>query len=281
MKHQLSIALIFAAILPAATVTRVACGSPFDTGFVGGAPWTGAAIAGQAAPYNAMRSSSPIGAPFSYSFTLAPGAYTVTLQFIEPRPDQAAGNRLLNVALNGAPVATGLDLFAVAGAVKPYSVSYPVTVSGSLRIDVSASKGNAILSGIQIDDVPAVSPANALDRPVCEYLWGGGWGLSSGVYSAWGCEVLDGAPLLVTRVTFRCDVPGQILDVQAMQNGAWQSILTTPVTCTQDRAEASVIPGASYMGVLLLALRVIDPTVDAPSPQQVVVSIVRAVAGGN
>ena len=153
MKHQLSIALIFAAILPAATVTRVECGSASDTGFIGGSRWTGVAISQQAAPYNAMRSSSPLGAPFAYTFTLPSGNYTVTLQWIEPRPDQVAGARILVVAFNSLATITTLDLFTTAGALKPYSASYPVTVTtGTLRIDVSATQGNAILSGIVIDD---------------------------------------------------------------------------------------------------------------------------------
>jgi hypothetical protein len=222
-----------------------------------------------------MRSSSPAGAPFSYSFSLAPGKYTVTLLLLEPRFDQTAGLRVLNVAINGAAVVTGLDLFAEVGALKPYSVSFPVTITAGLKLDFSATLGNALVSGIQVDSVS--TPISGLDRPVCEFVWGGGWQLSSGAYSILGCEDLDGAPFRIVRVTCRCDVPGQIVDVLARDaNGEWQTLLTEPVSCTLERTEAVVLPGASYSDVLLVVLRVVDPTEAQPvSPSSVLVDIVR------
>ena len=252
---KLLFALLFAATLPAVTVVNVACGGSTDSGYSGGARWTGAAIAGQAIPFNSMRSSSPLGSPFSYSFTLAPGKYTVTLQFIEPRADQSAGQRLLNVAINGAAVITGLDLFAAAGALKPYtSAPLPVTVAGALKIDVSAAAGNAILSGIRIDDVPA--PAKA-DHWICEMSLGGPGGIFTGVYPIWTCDSGD-TVMLIDSVKCRADVDGQVFDLQAKDSkGAWKSLLVEPATCGPARAEGKVLPGASYTGVLLFAFRVV------------------------
>ena len=270
--------LLFATILPAANaVVNVACGSNADTGYTGGARWTGAAISGQPAPYNAMRSSSPVGALFSYSFALQPGTYNVTLLMLEPRADQKAGQRLLNVSINGTSVVTALDLFAQVGALKPYRATFPVVIAlppttiNGIKLVFSASAGNAIVSGIQIEELPAT-----IDRAVCEFLWGGGWTLSSGVYWSWGCENLSEHPQHIARVTCRSDVPGQILDVLAKNAaGAWKTLLVEPVLCAPGRAEASVLSGASYTDVLLVTLRVVDPTESAPSPSQVLVDISR------
>jgi hypothetical protein len=259
---KLLFALLFAATLPAVTVVNVACGGSTDSGYSGGARWTGAAIAGQAIPFNSMRSSSPLGSPFSYSFTLAPGKYTVTLQFIEPRADQSAGQRLLNVAINGAAVITGLDLFAAAGALKPYtSASLPVTVAGVLKIDVSATAGNAILSGIRIDDVPAPAKAEGF---TCEITLGDAGNMFTGVYPVWACD--SDAVMFIESVKCRADVDGQVFDVQAKNStGAWASLLVEPVTCGPVRSIAKVLPGASYSGVMLFAFRVVASTPTTPS----------------
>jgi len=255
----LSLAILFGATLPAATVVNVACGGSTDSGSVGGARWSGPTIYVQPAPFNAMRSSSPLGAPFSYSFTLAPGKYTVTLQFIEPRGDQAAGQRLLGVAINGSAVITGLDLFTVAGALKPYTAaSFPVTVTGVLKIDVSATAGNAILSGIRIDSVD-IPPVVKADSWTCEITLGGEPGnMFTGVYPVWACDSGD-AVMLIDSVKCRADVDGQVFDVQAKDaTNAWKSLLVEPVTCGPTRATANVLPGASYSGVLLFAFRVLE-----------------------
>ncbi len=147
---------------------RIACGGPggtdtqgnvwaADSSFSGGFGWTAAAapaIASFAPPYNVLR----YGAAFSYGFQLPPGQYTVMLKFIEPRPVQTAGARVFSVAINGTPVLTALDLFAVAGSLKAWDRSFPVSSAGTLTIAFSAASGNAVVSGIQIDGVPSISP---------------------------------------------------------------------------------------------------------------------------
>jgi hypothetical protein len=234
---------LFAATLPAATIVNVACGGSTDTGYSGGARWTGPAIAGQSVPFNSMRSSSPLGAPFSYSFTLAPGKYTVTLQFIEPRADQTAGQRILGVAINGASVITGLDLFTAAGALKPYTAApFPVTVTGTLKIDVSATAGNAILSGIQIDsvDVP-VAAAPALNS--CQTGFGlGGDPPLAGTFRLAYCFNDGGGPRTILFV--RCYVDnagsGSMLDVADGKTGV--SFLSAPVICSPSWATGTLAP---------------------------------------
>lgn len=236
--------LFFAATLPAATVVNVACGGSTDSGYSGGSRWTGAVISGQPIPFNAMRSSSPLGAPFSYSFTLAPGAYTVTLRFIEPRADQTAGQRILGVAINGAPVITGLDLFTIAGALKPYTTpSFPVTVTGPLKIDVSATAGNAILSGIQIDDMPTL-PAPTLNS--CQTGVGlGGDPPLSGTFTKAYCFNDGGAPRVIVDV--RCYVDnagsGSTLDVTDGQTGV--SYLSGPLICSPSWASGTLVPAVT------------------------------------
>jgi hypothetical protein len=130
-----------------------------DSSFTGGLAWTTAAapaITGLPVPYNRLR----YGASFSYSFALAPATtYTVTLKLVEPRAAQTAGQRVFSVSINGAVVLPSLDLFAVAGALVPKDYTFPVvtTASGVVAIIFSASVGNAVISGIQIDGPPPVS----------------------------------------------------------------------------------------------------------------------------
>jgi hypothetical protein len=84
----------------------------------------------------------------------------VTLKFLEPNKT-AAGQRIFNVAIsipiNGATVnEQGLDLFAVApGALVPYDLSFPIIVApgmSGIQISLTSVMGNAVLSGIQVDD---------------------------------------------------------------------------------------------------------------------------------
>jgi hypothetical protein len=268
---KLLFALLLVATLPAATVVNVACGGSTDSGSLGGARWTGAAIAGQPVPFNSMRSSSPLGAPFSYSFTLAPGKYTVTLQFIEPRADQTAGQRILGVAINGAAVITGLDLFTVAGALKPYTAaSFAVTVTGLLKVDVSATAGNAILSGIRIDDVPVPAPSTSLWA--CEYdLSTGGavddvGGLFPGTFANVSCENMGSTSAVIHSLRCRSNTTGPTVDLKARgAGGVLRPMLTAPVPCTPDGFEGVPLPGASYAAGEALQFVFIIPVPTDPS----------------
>lgn len=89
----------------------------------------------------------------TYQFTVPNGQYSVTLKFAEiffTRRNQ----RVFNVAINGSSVISHLDLVATAGYMKPYDLTFPVTVSnGKISIVFSSVINNPKINGIQI--VPA------------------------------------------------------------------------------------------------------------------------------
>jgi len=144
----------------AATVVQMACGGPGggawvpDTKVGGGAYWTAAnqsAMGAQPIPYQTLCYSSGT-TPFSRTFTVPAGAYSVTLKFLEPNKT-AAGQRLFNASINGAPVAIGLDVFAAAsGALRPYDRTFQVQAPGGfIQVTLAGTLGNALLSAVQID----------------------------------------------------------------------------------------------------------------------------------
>jgi hypothetical protein len=80
---------------------------------------------------------------FSYTVPgLTPGgAYTVRLHFAEIY-FKGAGQRVFNVSINGVPVLTNFDVFAVAGAAdKAIAQEFPATASASGQIVVQYSQG--------------------------------------------------------------------------------------------------------------------------------------------
>lgn len=86
---------------------------------------------------------------FSYTFPVENGNYYVTLKFAEFY-FKAINQRVFNVAINGARVINALDLYKVAKT-SPYDLSFPVTVTNNrIKIDFSAAKDYAKISGIQI-----------------------------------------------------------------------------------------------------------------------------------
>jgi hypothetical protein len=178
---KLTVAVLLALSAHAATLVRIQCGGPggvdsagnvwhADAYFTGGARWdttNQATMASLPIPYKTLRYSAyPAGSPVSYAIPMQPGIYTVTLKFVEPNKT-ATGQRVFSLAVNGAlHIASldlsSLDLFAVApGALTPYSESFPVVITGPLLLIVLApSQGNAVISGIQVDD-DAVPPVYA------------------------------------------------------------------------------------------------------------------------
>ncbi|MDV6031948.1 MAG: PQQ-binding-like beta-propeller repeat protein [Phycisphaera sp. RhM] len=82
---------------------------------------------------------------------LKPGRYLVRLYFAEP-DDIAAGQRLLDIDLQGRPVARGYDVVVDAGGmmrgtVKEFS---KVEIRNDLTLHLSASTGETIISGIEL-----------------------------------------------------------------------------------------------------------------------------------
>jgi len=142
--------ILVACTIHAATVYNVACGSAMDTGYSGAGSYA-YAMAGQPSPYNAMRASAT---PFSYTFAVTPGTYTIKLSFIEPRPTQTAGSRKFNIDISGVRYQTGFDIFAIGG-LAPLDATYRAAFTGPIVITFTPVIGNAIVSGVQVDGVDA------------------------------------------------------------------------------------------------------------------------------
>jgi len=163
-----ALALLSATTLPAQMINA---GGPAtgqylaDQGFIGGASY---GPANQSDPgWQAMTgiySTLRYCASCSYDFVEPNGSCVVKLDLIENRPAVATptvpaaaiGARLFTVTINGISTGT-IDIFAAAGAQKPYSppvLTVPVT-NGHLHADLVASKGNASVSGWEINCTPA------------------------------------------------------------------------------------------------------------------------------
>lgn len=169
-----TVALALALQGQAATLLRIASGGPGgtdttgniwspDANFNSGATWTNCGspttppcppssnfppFPALAAPYVNLRYAQS----FSYTLQVAPGYYIVTLAFIEPNKT-AVGQRLFNVLINGQQALSSFDVFqASGGALKPIQKAFPVVAaSGTIQIQFTALVGNAIVSGVELD----------------------------------------------------------------------------------------------------------------------------------
>ena len=295
---KLTVAVLLALSAHAATLVRIQCGGPGgkdaqgnvwqpDAYFTGGARWGAAEQAASGGlplpplPYNTLRYSAyPAGAAFSYAIPLPAGSYRLTLFFVEPKKT-GPSQRVFSVSVNGAALITPLDLFTQAGGgTKPDAASSLLVTTGpTLQIVLTPSVGNAVISGIQVEDVTPPPPASATPSN-CEMRWDSGTGgaIGTGVFAAMGCENVSGASLRITRVTCRSDIAGQVLDLQVIVNGAYQSLLTSPFACTPERGEGVPLPGASYPdgAILWFFVRVVQDTVSPFfTPQAIVAAVVR------
>ncbi|MFN8473385.1 MAG: malectin domain-containing carbohydrate-binding protein [Anaerolineae bacterium] len=153
-----------------------------DTGFSGGASSsTTAAIANtNAAPlYQAERYGN-----FSYNVAVPNGSYEVTLRFAEIYRT-SAGQRIFNVALNGATVLSNFDITAQVGAKAALDKTFTTNVTnGTVTITFTTVKDNAKVSAIEIVPAGGNSPAPTPTPPPPS-------GSSSAVY--WGA-FMNGAP---------------------------------------------------------------------------------------
>jgi hypothetical protein len=113
----------------------------------------------QAGVYQTLR----YGTAFSYDCPALIGSCTLKIDLLENRPAVASpsvpaagpGLRLFTVTANG--ISSGLiDIFAIAGAQTPYVFPMPTipVTDGHLRIQFTASKGNASVSGIEASCAP-------------------------------------------------------------------------------------------------------------------------------
>lgn len=137
-----------------------------DAGFVGGATDTvppSAPIAGTSTPelYRAERyGTGPHGevAPFSYSFAIAKGRYTVTLKFAE-NTYGSVGQRRFAVAIGGKTLLADFDLFAAGGRAAAIDRSFDVDVDVGVPLVIQFLPGKAGRPKVNaIAIVPRIGP---------------------------------------------------------------------------------------------------------------------------
>jgi beta-galactosidase len=120
-----------------------------------GRPATPAAISGTdeidvAASYRQGR--------FAYAIPAGPGRYSVSLTFVEPK--LASGERRFNVVANGVRMLGDLDVSAQAGGpLKALSKTFETSAGDQgLVLEFTPTKGEAIVSAIEITPLPASKP---------------------------------------------------------------------------------------------------------------------------
>jgi len=122
-----------------------------DTGFNGGYVYApGISVSGTTAPalYASTRWTN---GPLTYTFSVPNGSYTVNLKFAELYMS-GAGQRVMNISVNGQTLESNFDIFAAAGgAKKAVDRSYPVTLTGgTITIQLSPNVENPTISAIEI-----------------------------------------------------------------------------------------------------------------------------------
>jgi PKD repeat protein len=87
-----------------------------------------------------------------YQFTVPDDEYTVTLKFAEISSSVGSGGRVFTIALEGATVATNVDVYNLAGGrYAAYDRTFTTTVSdGILNIDLTSSAGYPMVSAIEV-----------------------------------------------------------------------------------------------------------------------------------
>ena len=130
-----------------------------DTGTSDGVSFsTGSDIANTTTPalYQSERWN---GGTFQYQFNVPNGSYRVNLKFAEIY-NTAAGQRVFNVNINGQPVLTNFDIFALAGANTALDRASTVNVTGgAITIEFVPIVSNPKISAIEILPASGVSIA--------------------------------------------------------------------------------------------------------------------------
>ena len=99
---------------------------------------------------------------FRYAIPVAPGTYTLSLFFADPR-FTTAGKRTFDVSAEDRPLLAGFDVAAHGGGRSAIVQSFPVVVAdGTLDLHFRGTVKKAIVSGIEVfQGVPAAAPASA------------------------------------------------------------------------------------------------------------------------
>src|ERR1035441_3838481 len=249
-----------------------------DAYFTGGAISTGAIPPGTPGYYLTKRYGD-----FSYLLPVPAGQYTVALDFVENVV--GPGARVFSVSINGAPALTNYDIAADVGQNVPVRKIFPATAANSgIQIQFTTVTRSALVNAIEFGPAPAVVVSDN-SKGQCEngLQTGNGVGSSGGLFPApygfFSCKNVSGGPLQITRFNCQTDVAGQVADLQVKgTDGLLHSVLASPVVCTTDGAEGSVLPGSSYNDgdVLWWFVRIIEPTDPSlPLVNEVLLSAVR------
>jgi len=215
---------------------------------VGGFPYAKSptpAITGVSAPANAAlyqtewtggsTNGVPAGAvAFSFRLGVPDGAYTVRLHFAE-NVQNGPGRRRFDVAVEGAAVLSGFDIFAEAGGMNRAIVrSFPVTVAdGAVDVDFIRQVENAKISAIEV--VPRDAGSQPPPTSPTRFAWQTRAASPIARYEAGGAQV--GGKLYV----FGGYVNGRIestarSDVYDPATNGWRRIADMPVQLTHSPA---------------------------------------------
>ena len=109
-------------------------------------------IKGVASPIDAELYGTYREGRFRYDIPLANGSYRLSLGFLEPAKEMAAGGRVFDVSVNGTRAISGLDVVREAGSYRTVVTrSLPVAVSnGRLELVFTPTAGDAIVSNIAV-----------------------------------------------------------------------------------------------------------------------------------
>jgi hypothetical protein len=140
-----------------------------DANFSGGTVGTGTATISGTSDQTLYQSERY--GNFSYSIPMPNGNYNVTLKFAETY-FTSTGQRVFNVAANGATVISNLDIYAKAGKNTAYDVVIPVSVTnGTLSIQLTSVVNNAELRAIKVvpSTTSSAAPLFAVDAGGASY----------------------------------------------------------------------------------------------------------------
>ena len=125
-----------------------------DMAYSGGAPYSANKTIANTAD-QALYRKARYGSSFSYAIPAPAGTYSVTLKFAELYWP-SAGQRIFNVAINGATVLSNFDIVAAAGgSARAVDRTFPVTSSGTISIELTrGTAGNPLVNAVQVVSGP-------------------------------------------------------------------------------------------------------------------------------
>ena len=191
---------------------------------------------------------------FRYDYTgfgyhlpgLTPGAsYTLRLHFAE-RDRNGPGQRLFDVAVNGAPLLRHFDIFAAAGGQNRAVIAQAVVqadISGTLTIAVSAIRDYAQLNGLETLPVSGTAPTLALSPS-------GPLTATVNAAQAFTATLRDGSghPLANTPITLTVNgANNQVITGTTDAGGQANLVYTGTVTGADNVGASAKVNGATYL----------------------------------